>query len=134
MPIWQPGTHGCWCCHHSAADPCTRWTGAPIWQHRPTNYAQAAAESKPSSRIATLKTYLAVAWKRWICRGADPPLKRVIPKGEPLPSSSPNSGADDSETNRLGRRDDTLHPRPAHDLRDRIIEMARSDPRIKAPN
>jgi NTE family protein len=36
---------------------------APISRHRPTNYAQAAAESKPSSRIATLKTYSAVAWK-----------------------------------------------------------------------
>jgi NTE family protein len=48
---------------HSAADPCTRWTGEPISQYRPTNYAQAAAESKPSSRIATPKTYSAVAWK-----------------------------------------------------------------------
>src|ERR1700733_389092 len=56
MPIWQAGTHGCSSYHHSAADHCTRWTGAPISQHRPTNYAQAAAESKPSSRIATLKT------------------------------------------------------------------------------
>ena len=23
MPIWQPDTHGCWCCHPSAADHCT---------------------------------------------------------------------------------------------------------------
>src|ERR1019366_8424908 len=53
MPIWQPDTHGCWCCHHSAADHGLRWTGACISQHRSTNYAHAAAESKRSSRIAT---------------------------------------------------------------------------------
>ncbi len=33
------------------------WTGAPISQRRPKNYAHAPAVSKPSSRIATLKTH-----------------------------------------------------------------------------
>jgi NTE family protein len=36
-----------------------RWTGASISQHRPTNYAHAAAESRPSSRIATPATHSA---------------------------------------------------------------------------
>ena len=58
-PIWQPDTGGCWCCHHSAADHGRRWTGASISQRRPTNYAHAAAESKPSSRIATPATHSA---------------------------------------------------------------------------
>ena len=53
MPIWQPDTRACWCCHHSAADHGLRWTGACISQHRSTNYAPAAAESKRSSRTAT---------------------------------------------------------------------------------
>ena len=61
MPIWQPDTGGCWCCHHSAADHGIRWSGACILQRRSTNYAHAAAESKPSSRIATLKTHSASA-------------------------------------------------------------------------
>ena len=60
-PIWQPDTRGCWFCHHSAAGHCTRWNGVPISQHRPTNYAPAAAESKRSSRIATRKTHSAMA-------------------------------------------------------------------------
>ena len=59
MPIWQPDTRGCWCCHHSAADHGLRSTGACISQHRSTNYAHAAAESKPSSRIATRATHSA---------------------------------------------------------------------------
>ena len=29
-PIWQPDTHGCWCCHHSAAEHLRRWTGECI--------------------------------------------------------------------------------------------------------
>jgi len=53
MPIWPPDTHGCWCCHHSAADHGIRWTGACTSQHRSTNYAHAAVESKRSSRTAT---------------------------------------------------------------------------------
>ena len=53
MPIWPPDTHGCSCCHHSAADHGRRWNGACISQHRSTNYAHAAAESKRSSLIAT---------------------------------------------------------------------------------
>ena len=56
MPIWQPDTGGCWCCHHSAADHGIRWSGACILQRRSTNYAHAAAESKPSSRTATPST------------------------------------------------------------------------------
>ena len=59
MPIWQPGTGGCWCCHHSVADHGRRWTGARILQRRLTNYAHAAAESKPSSRIAAPATHSA---------------------------------------------------------------------------
>ncbi len=38
-----------------------RWSGAPISQRRPANYAHVAAGSKPSSRIATLKTHSALA-------------------------------------------------------------------------
>ncbi|MGI8681148.1 MAG: patatin-like phospholipase family protein [Mycobacteriales bacterium] len=34
------------------------------------------------------------AQMRWICRCVRPPLERVTTKAEPLPSSSPNSGAD----------------------------------------
>ena len=59
MPIWQPDTGGCWCCHHLAAEHGRRWTGACILQRRSTNYAHAAAESKPSSRIATPATHSA---------------------------------------------------------------------------
>jgi hypothetical protein len=92
MPIWQPDTTGCWCGHHSAADHGLRWTGACISQHRSTNYAQAAAESKRSSRIATPSTCSAPM--RWICRCDRPLLELVTTKEEPLPSSSPNSGAD----------------------------------------
>ncbi|MGY3379311.1 hypothetical protein ACVWYS_001268 [Arthrobacter sp. TE12231] len=29
MPIWQPDTGGCWCCHHLAAEHGHRWTGRP---------------------------------------------------------------------------------------------------------
>jgi len=46
MSIWQPDTSGCWCCHHSVADHGRRWIGACTLQHRSTNYAHAAAESK----------------------------------------------------------------------------------------
>ena len=59
MPIWQPDTGGCWCCHHSAADHGLRWSGACISQRRSTNYAHAAAESKRSSRTATPRTHSA---------------------------------------------------------------------------
>ena len=59
MPIWQPDTGGCWCCHHLAAEHGTRWTGACNLQRRSTNSAQAAAESKPSCRIATPATHSA---------------------------------------------------------------------------
>ena len=59
MPIWQPDTGGCWCCHHSAAEHGRRWTGACNLQRRSTNCARAAAESKPSSRIATPATHSA---------------------------------------------------------------------------
>src|ERR1022692_894365 len=105
MPIWQPDTGGCWCCHHLAAEHGRRWTGACILQQRSTNYAPAAAESKPSSRTATPATHAAAIW--WFCRRAPPPLEPVTTKAEPLPSSSPNSGADALEISRLGRRDDT---------------------------
>src|SRR5215203_462147 len=43
MPIWQPDTGGCWCCHHLAAEHGRRWSGACILQHRSTNYAPATA-------------------------------------------------------------------------------------------
>ena len=59
MPIWQPDTGGCWCCHHLAAEHGRRWSGACILQRRSTNYAPAAAESKPSCRIATPATHSA---------------------------------------------------------------------------
>jgi hypothetical protein len=36
-----------------------------------------------------------------------PPLELVTTRAEPLPSSSPNSGANTQETSRLGRHDDT---------------------------
>lgn len=100
MPIWQPDTHGCWCCHHSAADQGLRWTGACISQHRSPNYAHAGAGSKRSSRTAPPSTCLAPT--RWICRCVRPPLEPVATKAEPLPSSSPNSGADAGETSRHG--------------------------------
>ena len=82
-----------------------RWTGARILPHRSTNSARAAAESKRSSRTATPSTCSAPM--RWICRCVRPLLELVTTKAEPLPSSSPNSGADAHEPSRLGRRDDT---------------------------
>ena len=39
MPIWQPDTSGCWCCHPSPAEHGIRWTGACISQHRSTSCA-----------------------------------------------------------------------------------------------
>ena len=51
-PIWLPDTHGCWCCHPSAAGSGLRRTGAPIWRHRSPTFAHAAAESRRSSRTA----------------------------------------------------------------------------------
>src|SRR5215211_7550926 len=105
MPIWQPDTGGCWCCHHLAAEHGRRWSGACILQHRSTNYAPAAAESKPSCRIATPSTCSAPM--RWICRCGRPPLEPGTTKAAPLPSSSPNCGADALDSSRLGRRDDT---------------------------
>ena len=105
MPIWQPDTRGCWCCHHSAAEHGRRWSGACILQHRSTSYARAVAESKRSSRTATLSTCSAPM--RWICRCVRPLLGLVTTKAEPLPSSSPNSGADALEISRLGRCDET---------------------------
>ena len=105
MPIWQPDTHGCWCCHHSAAEHSRRWTGACISRHRSTNSAHAAAESKRSSRTATPSTCSAPM--RWICRCVRPLLEPVTTKAESSPSSSPKSGADAFEISRLGRRDDT---------------------------
>src|SRR5258708_6893376 len=92
MPIWQPDTHGCWCCHHSAADHGIRWTGVCISQHRSTNYAHEAAKSKRSSRTATPSTCSAPM--RWIYRCVRPLLELVTTKAASLPSSSPNSGAD----------------------------------------
>jgi predicted acylesterase/phospholipase RssA len=53
MPIWQPDTHGCWCCHPSVADHGIRWSGACTLLHRSTNSARATAESRRSSRTAT---------------------------------------------------------------------------------
>ena len=69
-----------------------RWTGACISQRRSTSSARAAAESRRSSRTATPSTCSAPM--RWICRCVRPLLEPVTTKAEPLPSSSPNSGAD----------------------------------------
>ena len=53
MPTWQPGAHGCWCCHPSAAERGNRWTGACTSRHRSTSFARAAAGSRRSCRTAT---------------------------------------------------------------------------------
>ena len=82
-PIWQPDTHGCWCCHRSAADHGLRWTGACISQRRSTNYAHAAAESKRSSRT-TLRAPCS-ATMRWIRRRVRPPPEPDTTKAEPSP-------------------------------------------------
>jgi len=69
-----------------------RWTGAWISQPRSTNCAQMAAESRLFSRIAAPATYSTSM--RWIRRRVCRPREAVTTKAEPLPSSSPNSGAD----------------------------------------
>jgi len=92
MPIWQPDTSGCWCCHRSAAGRCTRRSGARTLQRRSTNSARGAAESKRSSRTATPSTCLASM--RWICRCVSPPLELATARAKPVPNSSPNSGGD----------------------------------------
>ena len=44
---------------------------------------------------------------RWIRRCVHPLHEPATSKAKPLPSGSPNSGADACETSRLGRREDT---------------------------
>jgi hypothetical protein len=66
----------------SAADHGIRWSGACISQRRSTNYAQAAAESRRSSRTATPSTCSAPM--RWICRCVRPPLEPVTTKADKL--------------------------------------------------
>ncbi len=73
-------------------NPDIRWSGACISQHRSTNYAHAAAESKRSSRTATPSTCSAPM--RWICRCVRPLLKLVTTRPEPFSSNSSNFGAD----------------------------------------
>ena len=70
-------------------------TAAQILQRRSTSYADAAAGSKRSSRMAAPSTCSAPM--RWIRRCVRPLLGLVTTKAEPLPSSSANSGADAPE-------------------------------------
>ena len=72
-----------------------RWTGAHTSRRRSMSSAHAAARSRRSSRTAAPSTCSAPM--RWICRCVHPPPGPVTNKAEPLPSSSPNSGADTHE-------------------------------------
>jgi hypothetical protein len=53
MPIWPPDTSGCWCCHPSAAERCTRWTGARILPRRSTTTRprQQSRDDLPGQRL-----------------------------------------------------------------------------------
>ena len=105
MPIWQPDTGGCWCCHHSAADH-----GTPVdWgMHLAAQVDELRARG---SRVETIfpdsDSRNAFGVNVMDSSSVRPPLEPVTTKAEPLPSSSPNSGADAYETSPLGRRDDT---------------------------
>lgn len=87
-----------------------RWTGACSSRRRSTNYARAVAGSKRSSRTATPGRCSAPM--RWTCRCVRLLLEPATTKVELLPSSSPDSGADDraprpsSSQHRGSRRSD----------------------------
>ena len=85
-------TGGYWCWNHSAAGRGRRWSGAWISQARSTNFAQGAARSRRSSRMPVRATCSMPT--RWIHRRVRRPREEATTKAEPLPSTSPTSGAD----------------------------------------
>ena len=120
--IWPPDTHGCWCCHHSAA---TRY---PLdWgMHLATQVEELRARGSRVETIFPDSNSEHMFGENAMNLSLRPAAARAGYKQQGLADSSPNSGADAPRTNRLARRDDTcacLHGRWAR----------RASPYVRAP-
>ena len=90
MPIWQPDTGGCWCCHYSAADQ-----RAPLdWGiHLGAQVDQLRARGSRVETIFPDSNSRSASDANLRDPSTRPPAARAgYTKAGPLPRSSPNSG------------------------------------------